>query len=62
MVGFYRFSLLFELGLSKNFDKVILLYMPRVLQLERVTKRDGLKPFFVYSYRILVTIKRFEDP
>jgi dephospho-CoA kinase len=36
------FPLLFELGLNKNFDKVILVYAPRFEQLKRVTERDGL--------------------
>ena len=34
--------LLFELGLNKNFDKVILAYAPRSEQLKRVTERNGL--------------------
>ncbi len=36
------FPLLFELGLSKKFDKVILVFVSRDVQLERVIKRDGL--------------------
>lgn len=36
------FPLLFELGLSKKFDKVILACVSRDVQLERVMKRDGL--------------------
>ncbi len=36
------FPLLFELGLSKKFDKVILAFVSRDVQLERVMKRDGL--------------------
>ena len=36
------FPLLFELGLSKKFDKVILAFVSRDVQLERVIKRDGL--------------------
>jgi dephospho-CoA kinase len=36
------FPLLFELGLSKKFDKVILAFVSRDVQLERVVKRDGL--------------------
>jgi dephospho-CoA kinase len=43
IITFYRFSFLFELGLSKNFDDVILAYVARALQLERLTKRDGLE-------------------
>ena len=35
------FPLLFELGLNKNFDKVILVYAPRSEQLKRVMERDG---------------------
>ena len=38
------FPLLFELGLRKEVDKVILVYVPRDVQLERATKRDGLSP------------------
>jgi len=30
--------------LSKDLDKVILVYVPRDVQLERATKRDGLAP------------------
>ncbi|HUU41134.1 MAG TPA: dephospho-CoA kinase [Desulfatiglandales bacterium] len=37
------FPLLFELGLNKNFDKVILAYIPRDIQIERIIKRDGFK-------------------
>lgn len=36
------FPLLFELGLRKKFDKVILAFVSRDVQLERVIKRDGL--------------------
>jgi len=36
------FPLLFELGLNKKFDKVILAFVSRDVQLERVVKRDGL--------------------
>jgi len=36
------FPLLFELDLSKKFDKVILASVSRDVQLERVIKRDGL--------------------
>jgi len=34
--------LLFELSLHKRFDKVILVYVPRVVQIKRATKRQGL--------------------
>jgi dephospho-CoA kinase len=34
--------LLFELGLRGMFDKVILAYVPRAVQIERVVKRSGL--------------------
>lgn len=34
--------LLFELGLRDEVDRVILVYVPRELQLERATNRDGL--------------------
>jgi len=37
------FPLLFELGLSKKFDKVILASVPRDVQLKRIIKRDGLQ-------------------
>ena len=36
------FPLLFELSLNKKFDKVILAYVPRAVQLKRIMKRDGL--------------------
>jgi len=36
------FPLLFELGLNKRFDKVILVYVPRPVQLRRLIKRDGI--------------------
>ena len=38
------FPLLFELGLRKDLDKVILVYVPRDVQLERAKKRDRLSP------------------
>ena len=34
--------LLFELSLHKRFDKVILVYVPGVVQIKRATKRQGL--------------------
>lgn len=34
--------LLFELSLNKKFDKVILAYAPRAVQLKRIVERDGL--------------------
>ena len=37
------FPLLFELGLNKKFDKVILVYVKRDVQLKRIIKRDGLE-------------------
>ena len=36
------FPLLFELDLNKRFDKVILVYVPRAVQLGRLIKRDGI--------------------
>jgi len=36
------FPLLFELSLNKKPDKVILAYVPRAVQLERIIERDGL--------------------
>ncbi len=36
------FPLLFELDLNKRFDKVILVYVPRAVQLRRLIKRDGI--------------------
>ncbi len=36
------FPLLFELDLNKRFDKVILVYVPRDVQLGRLIKRDGI--------------------
>ena len=46
MIRPYRFSCVLELGLSKKFDPLILACILRALHLERVTKRDSLKPFF----------------
>ena len=37
------FPLLFELGLNKKFDKVILVYVKIDIQLKRIIKRDGLE-------------------
>lgn len=34
--------LLFELSLNKKFDKIILAYVPRAVQLKRIVERDGL--------------------
>jgi len=34
--------LLFELGMKKDFDKTILVYVPRDEQIQRVMQRDGL--------------------
>lgn len=34
--------LLFELGMNKDFDKTILVYVPRDVQIKRVMQRDGL--------------------
>jgi dephospho-CoA kinase len=36
------FPLLFELSLNKKFDRVILAYVPRAVQLKRLVERDGL--------------------
>lgn len=36
------FPLLFELSLNEKFDKVILAYVPRAVQLKRIIERDGL--------------------
>ena len=36
------FPLLFELGFSVEFDKTVLAYVPRDVQLDRATKRGGL--------------------
>ena len=36
------FPLLFELELNKKFDRVILAYVPRGVQLKRIIERDGL--------------------
>lgn len=36
------FPLLFELSLDQKFDKIILAYVPRALQLKRIMERDGL--------------------
>ena len=36
------FPLLFELGMNKDFDKTILVYVPRDVQIKRVMQRDEL--------------------
>jgi dephospho-CoA kinase len=36
------FPLLFELGMNEDFDKIVLAYVPRDVQIKRVMKRDGL--------------------
>jgi len=36
------FPLLFELGMNEDFDKTILAYVPRYVQIKRVMERDGL--------------------
>jgi dephospho-CoA kinase len=36
------FPLLFELSLNEKFDKVILAYVPRGVQIKRIVERDGL--------------------
>jgi len=36
------FPLLFELSLNEKFDKVILAYVPRAVQIKRIIERDGL--------------------
>jgi len=36
------FPLLFELELNKKFDRVIVVYVPRAVQLKRIIERDGL--------------------
>jgi dephospho-CoA kinase len=36
------FPLLFELSLNEKFDKVILAYVPRAVQIKRIVERDGL--------------------
>ena len=38
------FPLLFELGLRNGLDEVILVYVPRDVQIERVANRDNLTP------------------
>lgn len=34
--------LLYEVGMEKDFDKVIVVYVPEVIQLERLMQRDGI--------------------
>jgi len=36
------FPLLFELGMGRDFDKTVLVYAPRGVQIKRVMQRDGL--------------------
>jgi len=36
------FPLLFELGMGRDFDKTVLVYAPRDVQIKRVMQRDGL--------------------
>lgn len=36
------FPLLFELGMGRDFDKTVLVYTPRGVQIKRVMQRDGL--------------------
>ena len=39
---FYDIPLLFEVNLEKEFDAVILVYVPKKIQLERLMKRDSI--------------------
>jgi len=41
-LAFYDTPLLFEAGLGDQVDCVVVVYAPRIEQLERVTRRDGL--------------------
>jgi hypothetical protein len=61
MIRPYRFSCVLDLGLSKKFDPIILACILRALHLERVTKREGLEPVFVYSYRSLLIMRKLEE-
>ncbi len=38
----FDIPLLFEVGLEKNFDFVIVVWTPREIQIERLVKRDGI--------------------
>jgi dephospho-CoA kinase len=48
MIRFYRVSLLFELGLSKNFDDVILVYISQELYSLRGSQKEMASNRFLY--------------
>lgn len=48
MIRFYRVSLLFELGLSKNFDHVILVYISQELYSLRGSQKEMASNRFLY--------------
>ncbi len=43
-LAFYDVPLLFEVGLDQAVDSVVVIWTPRAVQLERLTRRDGLAP------------------
>ena len=43
-LAFYDVPLLFEVGLDRELDSVVVVYAPRAVQKERLVRRDGLAP------------------
>ncbi len=43
-LAFYDVPLLYEVGLDADLDAVVVVWTPRAVQLERLTRRDGLTP------------------
>jgi dephospho-CoA kinase len=43
-LAFYDVPLLYEVGLDAALDSVVVVWTPRAVQLERLTRRDGLNP------------------
>lgn len=43
-VAFYDVPLLYEVGLERDVDAVVVVYAPRAVQLARLQRRDGLAP------------------
>ena len=41
-LAFYDVPLLFEVGMEKEFDKIVLIYTDEKTQIERIKERDGL--------------------
>ncbi|HYD39321.1 MAG TPA: dephospho-CoA kinase [Anaeromyxobacter sp.] len=44
-LGFYDVPLLYEVGLDRAVDAVVVVWTPRAVQLARLVERDGLTPF-----------------